>query len=788
MPVRFHKEIIVHRSITAAAAVGALVAGLALTAPVASAAPTSGAGPTPNGVAAGKSRDDLPSALKTKQRALRSEALQNVLQGDATVQNRYGSKVVKVGKDRRGRAQYAELAREKTDKVFVVLAEFGNQRSPDYPDLNPDTRPNPASTFDGPAHNQIAKPDRVKDNTTLWQPNYSADYYRNLLFGTKAGANTVSNYFSAQSSGRYGVEGSVTDWVKLPYNEARYGRNTCGDVVCTNVWAMIQDAVNQWVKDQQAKGVSDADIKASLAQYDTRDRYDYDSDGNFNEPDGYLDRFVIIHAGADEAAGGGAQGEDAIWSHSWYANASDQGKTGPAYNRAGGAQIGDTGYWVGDYTTDPENGGVGVFAHEFSHDLGLPDEYDQTYTGEAPSGFWSLMSSGSYLGDNKVEGLGDRPGDLSGFAKLQMGWLNYKLVEPRSRERITLGPSEMNTQYSQAAVVRLPLKKKVVTLAKPPQGSNAWWSGSGDDLNTTMTRDLTLPAGQPAALALTTWYDIEQGYDYAYVEVNDGSGWTALRSALTDANGGITGTSGGKWVPTSFDLSAYAGKTVQLRFRYTTDGGLSRPGFLVDAISVTSGTTTVFSDGAENGANGWTLSGFTTTTGEKVTYEPAYYIAENRTYTGYDQTLRTGPYNFGFLPSQPDVVQFFPYQKGLLVSQWDTRFTDNQTGVHPGEGLILPIDARPVPFKAPNGQYWRTRVQVYDATFGLKRTDAFTLYQNSVPQDIPSKAPVSTFDDSKKYWYAQKPDAGVKVDDTGTEISVLRQSGNTMSVLVDTRP
>ena len=35
-----------------------------------------------------------------------------------------------------------------------------------------------------------------------------------------------------------------------------------------------------------------------------------------------------------------------------------------------------TGVWVGDYTIQPENGGLGVFAHEFGHDLGLPDLYD----------------------------------------------------------------------------------------------------------------------------------------------------------------------------------------------------------------------------------------------------------------------------------------------------------------------------------------------------------------------------------------------------------------------------
>ena len=32
--------------------------------------------------------------------------------------------------------------------------------------------------------------------------------------------------------------------------------------------------------------------------------------------------------------------------------------------------------WVGDYAIQPENGGLGVFTHEYGHDLGLPDLYD----------------------------------------------------------------------------------------------------------------------------------------------------------------------------------------------------------------------------------------------------------------------------------------------------------------------------------------------------------------------------------------------------------------------------
>ena len=83
-----------------------------------------------------------------------------------------------------------------------------------------------------------------------------------------------------------------------------------------------------------------------------------------------------MHAGEGEDAGGGAQGEDAIWSHRWYVNSTDYGTTGPAGAKFGGAQIGDTGFWIGDYTVEAENGGLGVFAHEYAHDLGLPDFYD----------------------------------------------------------------------------------------------------------------------------------------------------------------------------------------------------------------------------------------------------------------------------------------------------------------------------------------------------------------------------------------------------------------------------
>ena len=143
-------------------------------------------------------------------------------------------------------------------------------------------------------------------------------------------------------------------------------------------------------RQEEAGGATDAAIKAELATYDQWDRNDFDNDGNFNEPDGYLDHFQIVHAGGDQADVDPIFGEDAIWSHRWKAfQGTGQGPTG---NKDGGVQIGSTGLWVADYTIQPENGGLSVFAHEYGHDLGLPDDYDTATGGYSPNEWWTLMA------------------------------------------------------------------------------------------------------------------------------------------------------------------------------------------------------------------------------------------------------------------------------------------------------------------------------------------------------------------------------------------------------------
>ena len=267
--------------------VGIMLPASATAAPPADPAPAANAGRNAAPI------DYLPSPIEDKRRALRTAAVSDVVSGKATAVTRNGSTVVKLGRDRshgRGKDQYVELSRERTDRIFVILAEFGNDRYPGYPDVDTDPDTPGPTTYDGPLHNAIPAPDRTKDNSTVWQADYNADHYRQLYFGTGKNAESLKTYMQTESSGRYSVDGEVTDWVKVPYNEARYGRDLCGSNVCSNTWALVKDAANQWVADQKAAGRSDAEIAADMKSFDQYDRYDYDNDGDFNEPVEQLDR------------------------------------------------------------------------------------------------------------------------------------------------------------------------------------------------------------------------------------------------------------------------------------------------------------------------------------------------------------------------------------------------------------------------------------------------------------------------------------------------------------------
>jgi immune inhibitor A len=83
----------------------------------------------------------------------------------------------------------------------------------------------------------------------------------------------------------------------------------------------------------------------------------------------------------------------------------------------------------------------------------------------------------------------------------------------------------------------------------------------------------------------------------------------------------------------------------------------------------------------------------------------------------------------------------------------------------------------------------RPRLQSFDSTFGLQRTDATTFHKNGVPTSIPSQPAVPVFNDLNSYWSASdghahgvEPDhyrvgwSSVDVPKSGTQIRVKSET------------
>jgi immune inhibitor A len=709
--------------------------------------------------ASAKKSDDLKSPLGEKQKALREKAIGQVVDGTAKMETKGGKRVINLGK-----GHYVQYDVEREESILTILSDFGTT-----------VKSTKSGGTAGPLNNQIPSPDRVwdgnatDDNSTNWTANFDKAHYQDLMFGE---GESFRDFYLKQSNGKFLAKGDVSDWVTVPYNEASYGSNEISD--SQGAWPFIGDSATAWYNAQVAAGKSLAEIKTYLAQFDKVDRYDFDHDGIFSEPDGYVDHFQAIHAGEGEEAGGGAQSADAIWSHRWFVNSTSAGTTGPTGNLAGGVPLGDSGMWIGDYTTEPENGGLGVFTHEFGHDLGLPDLYD-TAGGDNGTGFWTLMSGGSWM-NHGTDTIGTTPGYMGPWEKLQLGWLDHATVKAGKSAKVNLGPADRTggKKLPQAVLVNLPSKTVVTDYNTPHSGASEWWGGSDDNLSTTLSRTVDLTAATTSA-AVSAWakYDIEEDFDYLYGEVstNGGANWTPVGAPITGSS---------DWTQVSFDLSAYKGQSVQFRYRYATDGGLHLAGPFLDDLAVTVDGVPTFSDNVESGDNGWTATGFTRMNGSTTNVVKRFYLAENRVYSGYDETLKTGPYNFGYSSTKADWVERFPYQNGLLVWYSNGECTDNNTINHPGCGEALPVDARPAPVMFDGGFRLGNRRQPFDATFGKEATDAVTFHRNGVASVVASQPAIPTFDDSdpNRYWSSLNPMASTKVAGEGVKISVLGTSNN----------
>jgi immune inhibitor A len=367
---------------------------------------------------------------------------------------------------------------------------------------------------------------------------------------------------------------------------------------------------------------------------------------------------------------------------------------------------------------------------------------------------------------------------MNAWDKVQLGWLNYDIVGPGDKTKsVKLGPAETDTKQAQAMIVVLPDREHQVHLGDPYAGTKFYYSGAANDLDTTMTKSFTLPAG--ATLTAKVRYSIESGFDFAYVTVDGTKVSTNLSNSSVEPTG-IEGHSTG-WVDLTANLPA---GTHTVGFGYFTDGGVqgdgdgSPAGFSIDDIAISGQPV----DGAETDT-GWTFetngdTGFKATSGTEVFKTFNFYVAENRQYLGYDANLATGPYNF----TTGTWAERFPYQDGLVVWYSDYFWSDNSVGDHPGEGLILPVDARPdILHWKDDGTIMRGRFQPFDASFGTP-ADSITLHHNGVATTIPAQAAVMVFDDTQSYYRATDPADGISHYKAGWMSVDHPHSGTTIRV------
>lgn len=125
--------------------------------------------------------------------------------------------------------------------------------------------------------------------------------------------------------------------------------------------------------------------------------------------------------------------------------------------------------------------------------------------------------------------------------------------------------------------------------------AGCWWSNSGDSIDSTLFRRVELPMGATATLQYEVWFEIEEDWDYIYVEVSvdGGQTWRIIETPATSpenpiGNGfgpGYTGDSGG-WLKESVDLSPYAGEDLWVRFQYVTDDAVNANGACFRDLSI----------------------------------------------------------------------------------------------------------------------------------------------------------------------------------------------------------
>jgi M6 family metalloprotease-like protein len=384
---------------------------------------------------------------------------------------------------------------------------------------------------------------------------FSPGVWDSMLFGDtyiRGGADTTTthtlkNYFDEISFGAVDVVTldlpSAVGWLTAPNNYTYYcepdGTHDNGfGPYPRNVQRLVMDAVLA------------ADPVVDFSEYAVG---------------GVVQNLFVVHSGSGAEWNGGPT---LIWSHAWsIATGDGWGNTPPA--------LYVDGVQVDGYSMEPECGGdttgegsgphtpqlptVGVYAHEFGHVLGLPDEYDYGYESNG-TGRMSLMAGGSWSRTPNVypDCAGNSPAHPSAWGRAYLGFVTPVEVTTTTAG-ITIPPIEQTSVNAMYKVIY------------PGTGGMEYWLFENrqqigfDQGFTRMTADahgLVIYHVDENVLSRTFWrpneaecvdtgvYQGETNCDCAGMPVNPSNGekWYGISVEQADGLYGLElGTSGGYW-------------------------------------------------------------------------------------------------------------------------------------------------------------------------------------------------------------------------------------------------
>jgi M6 family metalloprotease-like protein len=440
-------------------------------------------------------------------------------------------------------------------------------------------------------------------------------------------------------------------------------------------------------------------------------------------------------------------------------------------NRRGGVPVTNA-LWAYDYNMQSEYTDISTFIHEFGHSIGLPDIYARQTSNSTAS--WEAMSSTAAPQPQELSAWSRMvlgwlepcviTPRIAGGSRVQSVYLKTMNEWTTAGEKNAAGLCD-------AAMVILPPKIRQLRMGPlaTNNGRQAAYTGQGNDMQHYLSRrfDFRTVTANPT-LELDAWFDIEADWDYLYVEASlDGTTYQRLlptdKSAIDDTDSvmpskrghdglgttpGFTGRSGDRngdgrvesapgcdvtaarqtaeervragsgpdpcekpqWVHATFDLGAFRGKEVEIRFHYFTDGAAVEDGALIDNVAV---PAVNFSDTFEaDHFEGWSVEGFSLSSGTHDILVPHFYLLEYRdpyaTFArakNYDSALAEPGFTF-FRNAETQALEAVDirYRPGVLTWYYNGEFpwSENDPATSgTGNGFLLLVDSTPQEFQIP---------------------------------------------------------------------------------------